>query len=171
MSGKYAADTTVPAARSVQELERLVAKHGATGFGYGTDATEGKTRIVFRIADRVVRFEVGKPDPNEFRLTPTLRTRSLAQQEELAGQEERRRWRALVLVVKALLVAVSEGVISLSDAFLPYAVLPGGQTVGEWAGPQLDVIAATGQLPSPLPGGPPPHREIEGRAYRDGTPA
>jgi hypothetical protein len=148
----YASGTDVSIIRSIGELERLVTKHGATGFGYGRDDGTARTRVVFRIADRMVRFDVTKPSLDEFRRTPTGRPRALSEATRMQDQEERRRWRALVLVVKALLVGVADGVISLSDAFLPYTMLPNGATVGEWAGPQLDTISATARMPALLPG-------------------
>ena len=149
---QYAAGTDVSIIRSIGELERLVSKHGATGFGYGRDDGTARTRVVFRIADRMVRFDVSKPDLADFKRTPTGRPRALSEATRMQDQEEKRRWRALVLVVKALLVGVADGVISLSDAFLPYTMLPDGSTVGEWARPQLDTAYATAQMPSLMPG-------------------
>ena len=158
---QYAAGTDVSINRSIQELEKLVGKHGATGFGYGRDDNEQRTRVVFRIADRMVRFEVVTPDWHDFISTTTGRRRTQAAAMEFAAAEEKRRWRALVLVIKALLVAIADGVITLSDAFLPYTLLPSGATVGEWAAPQLDTAYATATMPTLLPGGAPEHRVIE----------
>lgn len=158
---QYAAGTDVSVIRSIGELEKLVSKHGATGFGYGRDDDTARTRVVFRIADRMVRFDVTKPDIGDFKQTPTGRPRALSEATRMADAEEKRRWRALVLVVKALLVGVSDGVINLSDAFLPYTLLPSGATVGEWAAPQLDTAYATASMPSLLPGATPEHRAIE----------
>jgi hypothetical protein len=154
---EYAAGTDVSIIRSIGELDKLLTKYGATGFAYGRDDTTARTRVMFRIADRTCRFEIEKPDVAEFSRTHTGRPRELQAATQFADQEEKRRWRGLVLVVKALLVGVTDGVISLSDAFLPYTVLPGGGTVGEWFEPQLDTIAATGQMPALMPGA----REIE----------
>jgi len=150
--GQYAQGTDVSVGRSIGELERLVAKHGATGFGYGTDDEQGYSQVVFRISDRLIRFRVAKPDVADFRRTPTNRPRSLADARRFAMTEERRLWRSLVLVIKALLVAVADGVIDLSEAFMPYMLLPSGQTIGEWTGPQLDDIYATNRMPTILPG-------------------
>lgn len=150
---QYASGTDVSVIRSIGELEKLVSKHGATGFGYGRDDQTARTRVVFRIADRMVRFEVEKPDLNDFKKTPTGRPRALSEATRMTDAEEKRRWRALVLVVKALLVGVSDGVINLSDAFLPYTLLPSdGRTFGEWAEPQLDVAYATGEPLALMPG-------------------
>jgi hypothetical protein len=149
----YAQGTDVSIIRSIGELDKLVTKHGATGFAYGRDDGTNQTRVMFRIADRMVRFDVAKPNIDEFRRTPTGRSRALSEATRLQDAEEKRRWRSLVLVVKALLVGVADGVISLSDAFLPYTVLPTGETVGEWSAPQLDVAYATAQMPQLMPGG------------------
>lgn len=148
----YATGTEVSIMRSIGELDKLLAKHGATGFAYGRDDERQTTRVMFRIADRMCRFDVAKPDPADFRLTPTRQRRAESTALKLADDEERRRWRSLVLVVKALLVGIADGVITLSDAFLPYTLLPDGSTVGEWAAPQLDVAYATAQMPALMPG-------------------
>lgn len=157
----YAQGTDVSIIRSIGELEKLVTKHGATGFGYGRDHDTPKSTVVFRIGDRMVRFQVEKPGVDEFRRTPTNLLRSLDAATKLADAEEKRRWRSLVLVVKALLVGVADGVISLSDAFLPYSLLPNGATVGEWAAPQLDTAYATAEMPALMPGAAPRPRAIE----------
>jgi hypothetical protein len=160
---RYAEGTDVSISRSVAELEKLVTKYGASGFSYGRDDTEGFAQVVFRIQDRIIRFRIQRPNPNDddFRLTPTGLRRSLEGASQLAMAEEKRRWRGLVLVIKALLVAVADDVLTLSDAFLPYTMLPAGNTFGEWAAPQLDTIVATQQMPSLLPGT--YHQAIEGR--------
>lgn len=150
----YAQGSSVPIANSLGELDKLVSKHGATGFAYGRDDQAEATKVMFRIADRMIRFTVFKPKAADFRRSPgnaTYRTPDAAQR--FADAEERRRWRALVLVVKALLVGVSDGIISLSDAFLAFTVLPSGETAGGWLEPQLDTIYATATMPALLPGG------------------
>ena len=148
----YATGTDVSINRSIVELEKLVAKHGATGFGYGRDDIAGTAQVVFRLADRMIRFRITKPPAAAFRRTPTGRTRATDAAAAMAEADERRLWRSLVLVVKALLVAVADGVLTLSDAFMPYMLLPSGQTVSEWTDPQLDTIYATRQMPALLPG-------------------
>ena len=134
----YATGTDVSIIRSIGELDKLLAKHGATGFAYGRDDHTARTRVM-----------------------PSGRPRDLSAATQFADAEEKRRWRSLVLVVKALLVGVADGVINLSDAFLPYTVLPSGETVGEWAGPQLDTAYATAQMPELMPGSIPERRAIE----------
>ncbi len=156
MSGKYAAGTEVPAERSRMDLERLLTAHGATGILSGWDATVREHRIIFRIADRMIRLRVVLPDPGsrEFALTPTGRRRTATQTAEQVRAEERRRWRALLLLTKAKFVAIEDGVQSLEEAFLADVLLPDQSTIGEWIRPQLDTAYATAQMPSLLPGQP-----------------
>jgi hypothetical protein len=157
----YAQGTNVSIVNSINELDRMVTKHGATGFAYGRDEGRLGNRVMFRLANRMMRFEVPTPDWHDFLSTPTGRSRTPYAAHGLADAEERRRWRSLVLVIKALLVGIDDGVISLSDAFLAYTVLPSGETVGEWSAPQLDTAYATSRMPALMPGGEAPLPAIE----------
>lgn len=103
----YAAGTDISVARSVAELDALLAKYGATDFAYGRIGNV-RMRVMFQIDNRMMRFDVAKPDAGEFRHTPSGRVRASTEVAKMCEAEERRRWRALVLVVKALLVAVTE---------------------------------------------------------------
>jgi hypothetical protein len=156
MTGRrYAEGTEVTSDRSRLELERLLTAHGATGFVSGWDASTAEHRIIFRVADRMIRLSVPlvDPDADEFRLTPSGKwERTAKQSKDAATAEQRRRWRALVLVVKAKLVAVADGVQTLEEAFLADVLLPDQRTVGEWLAPQLDTAYATAEMPSLLPG-------------------
>jgi hypothetical protein len=149
----YAEGSSVPITRSIGELDKLVAEYGATGFAYGRDDTANAATVMFRIGDRTIRFRVAKPDVEQFRRTPSTKAwRTPTDAQRHADAEERRRWRAVVLVVKALLVAVHDGIITLSDAFLAFTVLPNGQSTGEYLAPQLDTIYASNAMPPLLPG-------------------
>ncbi len=64
----------------------------------------------------------------------------------------RQRWRALALVIKAKLEAVSAGISVFEDEFLANIVLPDGQLVGQWLRPQLAVSYEGGRMPPLLPG-------------------
>jgi hypothetical protein len=68
---------------------------------------------------------------SQHRLTPTGRVRSTTQAEQAAADETARRWRSLVLVLKALLIAVEEGLMDTGTALLPWTVLPDGNTLGQ----------------------------------------
>lgn len=147
----YAAGTDVPVQKTVNELDVLVTKHGATGFAYGRDEALGSTAVMFRLGDRTIRFRVRAPQPDEYSgRMGNGQYRSAPVRERKADQELRRRWRAKFMLVKALLVAVEDGALTVEEAFLPHMVTGSGQTVAEWLAPQLAAGAA--DLPSLLPG-------------------
>lgn len=106
----YASRTKVPADKTRMEIERLVKKYGAKGFASGWH--EGTARVQFFAHNRHVRFTVA-----------------------IAGAapvQERERWRALLLLVKAKLVAVDAKIATFEEAFVGDIVLPEtGKTVWE----------------------------------------
>lgn len=61
-------------------------------------------------------------------------------------QDERQRWRVLLLVIKAKLEAVESGISTIREEFLAYVMTPGG-TLGKRLIPQLDGIAKSGNIP------------------------
>jgi hypothetical protein len=160
----YAEGTNVAAERSRAEIERMLARFGATGFGY---ANEGdRSMITFRIGGRVVMIVLGFPAINNplVARTPSGKLRTQTQAREALDQEIRRRWRSLVLVIKAKLTAVQDGISTLEREFLADLVVPGdGRTFGEWAIPQIEQAYQRNAMPSLVPGGPPP-RQLGGGA-------
>lgn len=150
MTGRYAADTSVPAEKSRMEIERTLQKYGASSFvsGYqGTTAAVG-----FSLNDRQIRFTLEMPDiaDDEFTLTPTGRERSEAQAFAEWEKATRQRWRALSLVIKAKLEAIEVGISEFDDEFMSYIVLPDGSTVGEFMRPQIAAAYEVGTPPSML---------------------
>ena len=67
-------------------------------------------------------------------------------------KEIRRLWRSLAMIIKAKLEAVASGVSIFDDEFMPYIVLPNGETVGQFMRPQIDVAYQNGSMPKLLPG-------------------
>ncbi|HWF01594.1 MAG TPA: hypothetical protein VG248_17460 [Caulobacteraceae bacterium] len=55
-----------------------------------------------------------------------------------AEQACRQKWRALALVIKAKLEAVSAGITTVEDEFLAQTMMGDGRTVGEVVQPQLE---------------------------------
>lgn len=148
----YAASTSVPAEKSRAEIEKTLARYGASQFAYGWNE---KTAVIGFVAhERQVRFMLPMParDDDEFTKTPTGRPRSKPQAEASYDQAVRARWRALTLVVKAKLEAVETGIVGFEAEFLAHIVLPNGQTVGDWAAPQVAEVYASGEMPALLPG-------------------
>jgi hypothetical protein len=132
----YAERTAVPVGRSRLEIETMLAKQGADAFAFGWE--NGRAVVTFRLDGRYVRFEV--PPAAAEGMTPNQ-----------VAQAERTRWRALMLVIKAKLEAVSAGIETTEEAFLPHVVMPDGSTVKDWLAPQLEQAYATGEMPPLLP--------------------
>lgn len=130
---RYAEDTTVEASDTRREIEALLSKHGADQFLSGWDTQNQQALVGFRIQNRQVRILLPVP-------------------KKASAQQERRLWRALLLVLKAKLVAVADGISTIEKEFLADIVLANGQTVGQWASPQIEGVYETGQMPSLLPG-------------------
>ncbi len=130
MTPTYAANTDVPVARSRDEIERTLARYGATSFAYA--AEPGRAAIRFTANDRQIRFIILLPDKNEERFTHHSRG-ARTETAALAAWEQacRQKWRALAMVVKAKLEAVSAGIVSFEDEFLAHTLLPSGLTVAE----------------------------------------
>lgn len=161
--GQYARSTQVPVERSRAEIERTLVRYGAEQFVYGWDRTGAVIAFLVTTESgqkRQVRFHLPLPDRNDAEFTEYKRgyntyEREPAQAEKLWEQACRQKWRALNLVVKAKLEAVSSGIATFEDEFLAYTMLPGGTTVSDWLTPQLDEVYERG-LPAPrlgLPSG------------------
>ena len=149
---KYAAATSVGADRSRAEIERTLQRYGATGFLYGWK--EDQAVIGFHMQDRQIKFILTMPDKQDevFWKTPGRHRRRKETQAYAAWEQAtRQRWRALALAVKAKLEAVDAGIASFETEFLPYIVLPGGLTVGDFMVPQIEQAYLTGQVPKMLP--------------------
>jgi hypothetical protein len=149
---RYASNTEVSTDRSRDEIERVLTKYGARSFMYGWD--EQQAMIGFVLHDRQIRFLLPMParDAREFTHTPERGTkRSEAQAYAAWEQARRQRWRALALVVKAKLEAVSSGIIDFESEFLAHIVTPNGLTVGEQVLPRMRESIESGSMPDLLP--------------------
>ena len=131
---RYAARTKVPISNSRNELERTLTRYGATGFAYGSQIVGPHSKLKVSVG-----FQAHKR---------TLRITMLME----GNDTDRQRWRALLLVVKAKLEAVESGITTFDDEFMPWVVLPSGETLAEWARPQLERLIAGGKMPPLLPG-------------------
>jgi hypothetical protein len=130
---RYATNTPVTVDRSRAELEKLLQRFGVDGFAYAWEG--GQETIGFVYAGKRVRLSIPLPQRESYR------------SEEAWSKERRRRLRVLVLAVKALLVAVEDGIVGFEEAFLSWFVTPSGQTVGDLVVPQLEDAARRGMLP------------------------
>lgn len=147
---RYAENTSVPADRSRAEIDRVLSRYGASGFGYSWERREvainpvpvygPKTEqrdfaaIVFQFKARRVRLDVPMPTAREAGTT------------ERAERASRQRWRALLLVIKAKLEAVESGISTLEQEFLANIVTDSGRTIGEIVVPRFSEAVAAGRL-------------------------
>lgn len=147
---RYAENTSVPADRSRAQIDKILTRYGASGFGYSWERREvailptpvygPKTEqrdfaaVVFQFKERRVRLDVPMP---------TAREAGTAARAEKAT---RQRWRALLLVIKAKLEAVESGISTLEQEFLANIVTESGRTIGEVIVPRISEAVASGRL-------------------------
>lgn len=149
----YAEQTTVSVEKSRAEIERLLTKYGASRFVSGWDQ-RGAT-IAFEVSSRMVRFQLPMPNLEDFAVSSGGRRRHNEKAKvQACEQEQRRRWRALALVIKAKLEAVETKIVTFEDEFLAHIVLPNNTTVAEWIGPQLMKAFESKKMPPLLAAGP-----------------
>lgn len=140
---RYAQGTSVAEDRTRLEIERVLRRYGADQFASAWEVVEPGTSVhalAFRLGGRSVRMQLPMPgrDDVEFTRTPTGRPRSAAAAAEEYEKEVRRRWRALLLVLKAKLTAVQDGISTLEREFLADMVTADGRTVSEVMRPHLE---------------------------------
>ncbi len=136
MVRRYAATTRVPISQTKNEIEQVLARYGADQFISGWE--HGRAMLGFRVHDRMVRFELPLSTEEDYR------------QQARREQEDRQRWRALLLVIKAKLEAVESQIATFESEFLAHIVLPNNRTVGQEFIPQLAAIYKTGKMPKLL---------------------
>ena len=150
MTRLYASATAVTPAKSKAEIESVLRRYGADQFMYGWNGAN--VVVGFRYSYFLVRFIVPMLPLELFSTTPSGRRRYSAKARlEAHAQDERRRWRSLLLAIKAKLDVVATGIATFEQEFLPYIVLPNGQTVGQWMVPQLKDAIASGSMPEEMP--------------------
>jgi len=151
---KYAEGTEVSAEKSRAELEALLRRHGATEFGIYTGTEQ--TMFLYRIHGRMVRHKVLVPPLPKLTSVRRVHGRALQDVAQRAQDAEwRRRWRALVLVVKAKLEIIASGGSTFEGEFLADILLADNQTVGEAIMPRIAEVYSTGSMDGFLlgPGG------------------
>ena len=135
----YAHKTQVPVIKSKHEIEMLVMKHGGDQFVSGW--TEDAAQVGFRVNDRMLRFRI-----------PMKAALERCRTQKQVEQKKRQMWRALLLAVKAKFEIVESGIETFEEAFLSNIVMSDGQTVGDWAAPQIAHMYEQGNMPPLLPG-------------------
>jgi hypothetical protein len=140
MNRGYAYRTSVPVARTREEIETLLTKHNATGFVYGNSG--GRALVMFEMKERRLKFLVPMPTMNKS-----------GSNENAIASETRRRWRALLLVLKAKLEAVDSEIVLFDEEFLAHIVIDGMTTVGDRLVPEMKKALTEKTLPPLLGAG------------------
>jgi hypothetical protein len=137
----YAERTDVPVEKSQLEIRRLLEKYKATGFVFGEQAGIGV--VMFEMQLRRVRFNL----PMALYEITKVRGKTFLMSKVQVEQENRRLWRCLLLAIKAKMESVESGITTFEEEFLAHIVLPGGQTMGQVAAPQIAQSYKDGKMP------------------------
>lgn len=147
---RFAEGTTVPINNTKLEIMDLVQKH--TGSEAITLTIQGRPTATFTKDGRLYKFDVPAVDPKDRYVThtPTGRPRSGEALQAAVEAEERRLWRALLLVLKAKFEILRAVPVTFEQEFLPNLVLPNRITVEEHFTPLIERAINQGQLPSSM---------------------
>jgi len=132
----FAETTTVPVAKTRGEIEALVEKYGAKRFASGW-LNETKAAISFVAHGRLLRFALPLPTREEAAAIAqkgqrySWHTPTEKQIDDRLALEQRRRWRCLLLALKAKLEIVETGIETFEQAFLANIVTTDNMTVYE----------------------------------------
>lgn len=153
----YANKTTVSVEKSRMEIEKMLHKYGATdfatGWAKGASGLVTSAMIGFSCRDRMVRFVLPILTKDDKRICRDKNNWKYSDSviEQRWQQDQRSRWRALALVIKAKLEAVESGITTFEQEFLAHIVMPGGQTVGDQITARIEQAYASGRPLALLP--------------------
>lgn len=136
----YAEGTHVPIHQSQGEIRKVLDKYNATGFAFGEQQTVHV--VMFQMAGRMMKFILPMPQVG----TAKTKRGDLMNRNQVE-KEGRRRWRCLVIAIKAKLECVESGITTLEQEFMAQIVLPNGQTVGDAMIPQIAGAYQNGKMP------------------------
>ncbi len=152
MTGTYAAKTDVPVSKSRDEIERTLARFGATAFAYMSNV-DGQVAISFEVKGFRVLMRMQLPRRDQFARDSRGKLRIDSAIERDWEQACRQRWRSLANGVKAKLALIDDGISTVEREFLADIVVPStGQTYGEMAIPAITEVYAGTALPPLVPG-------------------
>lgn len=142
---RYAEGTEVSADRSEAEVKRTLTRYGVLAILVGT--FPDRAMIEFATDTRRVRIALPLPARDERRFTHHSRGRRTPEAALKAWEQGcRQAWRALALVVKAKLEAITAGISTFEQEFGMNVVMPDGRTVAEHVAPQIDAAYAGGHV-------------------------
>lgn len=145
----YASTTSVSVSKTKGEIDGLLRKHQASGFGVFEE--QKRAMLVFEMASRRIVFHLPLPDQNENRFVFDGRRNRRTREKQMDAWEQgcRSRWRALFLCIKAKLESVEAGIETFEDSFLAHIQMPDGHSVSEHVLPRI-ASAYAGEPMQPL---------------------
>lgn len=149
----YAENTSVSVSKTKGEIDDLLRRRGATGFGFFEEKT--KAMIVFEMKDRRIRFDLPLPDRDgeQFKYDGRKNLRTPDKRYKAWEQVCRSKWRALFLCIKAKMESIESGIETFEDAFLAHIQMPDGYSVSEHVRPKIQQAYLTNTM-QPLLTGP-----------------
>jgi hypothetical protein len=149
---QYAQSTKVEVLSSQADILKLLAKFGVEKHAFMNDGDSAA--VAFTYGGLNYKISVLTPDPEHeaFRYTEAGRARTAEAARSAHVQEIRRRWRSLVLLVKAKLVAVDDDISTFEQEWMPYIMTGTGETLFEAMQVQIEKAKQMGGTIPALPG-------------------
>lgn len=131
---KYAEGTTVSTISSRLEIEKVILKYAGQRAEFAYMQRDGAADIVFAAHNRRVRFTLPLPTMEEAKKGAMGKrdwgqVQDVGRRQAWVERESMRRWRCLVLAIKAKLEVVESGIATFEEEFLAHIVNPAGITV------------------------------------------
>ena len=131
---KYAEGTTVSVISSRLEIEKIILRYAGNSAEFAYMQKDGSADIVFAANGRRVRFTLPLPTMEEAKKGAMKKrdwstVTDVGRRQAWIDQESMRRWRCLVLAIKAKLEVVESGIASFEEEFLAHIVNPAGLTI------------------------------------------
>jgi hypothetical protein len=150
---RFATNTDVPVERSRSEIEGTLRRYGCDDIVVGQSVRTRRAFVQFFYRKLHLEVSITLPDAaaERFRLTPSKRRRRTERDATAEWEKEcRQQWRILLLLLKAQLEAVENGIMQPWEAFLPWLCLPDGDTVGKRMAGGIAELLASGKVPPML---------------------
>lgn len=151
----YAKKTDVAVSKTKGEIDALLRKHKAVGFGVFEELE--KATMVFEMQNRRIVFYLplpkrGDPAYSTYMQGAVRFSRTADAAEKRWEQACRSRWRALFLCIKAKLESIESKIETFDDAFMAHVMMPDGQRFSAIAKPVIDQSYLEHKMVPLLPG-------------------
>jgi len=122
---RYAEKTSVSVESSKETIRKTLERYGASNLMQGESPTE--YIIAFELSNKRIKLNI-QFDPED-------------------AQERRRKFRVLLLMLKARLECIDSGDSTVEQEFMPNIMLPDGTTVGEQVYNKIEQAYSQNEMP------------------------